>query len=58
MRYEAPNYSKEGIQTFISFINNKKSVAGLEMYGAFINDEITGVIATRNLGSHITLFFC
>jgi GNAT superfamily N-acetyltransferase len=29
----------------------------IEMYGAFENGELLGVIATRNAGSHIALFF-
>lgn len=57
MRYEAPDYSEKGIQTFVSFINNKESISGLEFYGAFINGKIAGVIATRSCGNHIALFF-
>ncbi len=57
MQYEAPDYSEEGVQTFINFINNKEAIDKLEMYGAFNNGEIAGVIATRNWGNHITLFF-
>ncbi len=57
MQYEAPDYSEEGVQTFINFINNKEAIDKLKVYGAFNNSEITGVIATRNQGNHITLFF-
>ncbi len=32
-------------------------IENLDMYGAFDNDTIVGVIATRNNGNHISLFF-
>lgn len=57
MQYEAPDYSEQGVQTFIDFIHNKESMDALEFCGAFINKEIVGVIATRNNGNHIALFF-
>ncbi len=57
MQFEAPEYSQEGIETFRNFINDKKSTDSLMMYGAFENDEIIGVIATRSDKSHISLFF-
>jgi len=57
MQYEATDYSEKGIQTFISFINDKEAISRLEIYGAFINGEIAGVIATRRYGNHIALFF-
>ncbi|WP_455544112.1 GNAT family N-acetyltransferase [Intestinibacter sp.] len=57
MKYEAPEYSAEGIESFKSFINDKYQVENLDMYGAFDNDTIVGVIATRNNGNHISLFF-
>lgn len=57
MQYEAPEYSQQGIKTFIDFISNKDSIAGLKMYGAFREKDIVGVIATRNDGNHIALFF-
>lgn len=57
MQYEAPDYSEQGVQTFIDFIHNKESMDALEFYGAFKNKEIVGVIATRNNGNHIALFF-
>ena len=56
MQFEAPEYSQQGIKTFTDFINSKESIDGLEMYGAYM-DEIVGVIATRNGGNHIALFF-
>lgn len=29
----------------------------LKIYGAYLNNKIVGVIATRNNGNHISLFF-
>lgn len=57
MQYEAPEYSEQGIKTFKDLINSKESIDGLELYGAFKGEEIVGVIATRNDGNHIALFF-
>lgn len=57
MEYEAPDYSEQGIETFKHFIHNEKTVNALEMYGAFEKDRVVGVIATRNTGNHIALFF-
>ena len=57
MKYEAPDYSEQGIQTFTDFVKNKESIDALEMYGAFRNNELVGVIATRSDGNHIALFF-
>ncbi|WMI80012.1 GNAT family N-acetyltransferase [Anaerotignum sp. MB30-C6] len=57
MQYEAPEYSEQGIKTFTDFINSKECIDGLELHGAFDGEEIVGVIATRNNGKHISLFF-
>lgn len=57
MQYEAPEYSEQGIETFKDFINSEKAIDGLQLYGAFKEEEIVGVIATRNNGNHIALFF-
>lgn len=58
MQYEAPDYSKEGVETFQnSVINNEDYLSNIVLYGAYAGDTIQGVIATRNQGSHIALFF-
>jgi GNAT superfamily N-acetyltransferase len=58
MQYEAPDYSKEGIDTFRnSVINNEDYLNNIVLYGAYEGDAILGVIATRNQGNHIALFF-
>ena len=55
--FEAPEYSQEGINEFKSCIDGQMVKMTIEMYGAFEKDKLLGVIATRNEGSHIALFF-
>ena len=58
MQYEAPDYSEEGVEAFKkTAVFNEDYIGSIVMYGAYENDKIVGVIATRNNGSHITLFF-
>ncbi len=56
MAFEAPEYSDEGVQTFLTFIRDLAAVSTLTFYGALENGVILGVIAMR-ANSHITLFF-
>lgn len=55
--FEAPDYTPEGVETFRQIIENTEIINGLEMYGAFDGQKLTGVLATRQTGSHISLFF-
>ena len=55
--YEAPDYSKEGIEEFHKCINDTSYLATLRVFGAFEGDNLLGVIATRNQWTHIALFF-
>ena len=58
MKYEAPDYSEEGVKTFQdSVMNNSDYLNAITIYGAYENGNIIGVIATRNEGNHIALFF-
>lgn len=58
LKYEAPDYSMEGIETFEkTAIQNQDFLDRLEMYGAYQGERLIGVIATRNCGNHIALFF-
>lgn len=58
MQYEAPDYSKEGVESFQSSVmHNNDFLESITMYGAYRDETIVGVIATRKNGSHITLFF-
>lgn len=56
LEYEAPDYTKEGIEEFKKSINDQKFINALEIYGAFDENELLGIIATRN-NNHIALFF-
>ncbi len=57
LEYEAPDYTSEGIETFYKSIHEENYLSMLSVYGAFIGEELVGVIATRNGGKHIALFF-
>ncbi len=57
LEYEAPDYSKEGIEEFYQTIHDEGYLSQLCMYGAFKGDKLVGVIATRNEGTHVALFF-
>ena len=55
--YEAPDYTKEGVEEFYKSIHDESYLSRLCWYGAFVQSELVGVIATRNEGTHIALFF-
>ena len=56
-QYEAPDYTQEGVEEFYKSIHDEKYLSELCWYGAFIQKNLVGVIATRNAGTHIALFF-
>ena len=56
LKYEAPDYSKDGIKEFQKAINDKEFINNLEIFGAFKDEELLGIIAIRNK-NHISLFF-
>ena len=55
--YEAVNYPESGKQAFRNAIRSEEYLDMLTAYGAFDNDRLIGIIATRNEGSRIALFF-
>lgn len=57
LEFEAPEYSQEGIDEFKRFIDGETVEMTREIHGAFEGSDLLGVIATRNEGSHIALFF-
>jgi len=57
MAFEAPDYNAEGITNFSEFVANKEKTDALTMYGAFQDDRLVGMGATRNGGRHISLLF-
>lgn len=57
MKFEAPEYPEEGVHNFQSFVRDKETTTKLDMYGAFMDSDIIGVLAMREQGTHISLFF-
>lgn len=57
LEFEAPDYSQEGVDEFLRSIGDPDFLSMLTMYGAFLDGDLAGVIATRSLGGHIALFF-
>lgn len=58
MVFEAPDYPPQGVETFRSFLQSGESVSALRFYGAYEQDALVGILATRGEdGSHIALFF-
>lgn len=57
MVFEAPEYPKEGVESFKASLSSKEYLEKLTFYGAFNGEKLVGTIATRLLGSHIALFF-
>ena len=55
--YEAVNYPEGGKEAFCQAIHSKEYLAMLEAYGAFCDEKIVGIMATRNEGTHVALFF-
>ena len=55
--YEEVNYPDSGKQAFWNAIHSKEYIQMLSAYGAYENEKLIGIIATRNAGSHIALFF-
>ena len=56
LEYEAPDYTEEGIQEFKCCIDDESWVGDRAFYGAFEDNKILGVIATKDI-THIALFF-
>ena len=56
-KYEAVNYPENGKQAFWDAIHDPDYLNALTAYGAFIDGKPVGIIALRNEGSHIALFF-
>lgn len=60
MKFEAPDYSDEGIENFFKFANYESIKEmlnkNMKMYVAKVNEKIVGVIGYRD-NSHINLLF-
>lgn len=56
LKYEAPDYTEEGIKEFHKCINDESWLSGRKHYGYFENNKLCGVISTKDT-THIALFF-
>lgn len=54
--FNAPEYSKEGIEEFKGTLDNPERINAMKFYGAFEKGEIVGVLSMRK-PQHITFFF-
>jgi len=55
--FEASSYPKVSQNAFWEAIHSKEYLESLSAYGAFENNQLIGILATRNEGEHIALFF-
>ena len=56
LEYDAPDYREEGIKEFRKTLDDESWLKEREFYGAFNDNKIIGVIATKNK-NHIAFFF-
>jgi GNAT superfamily N-acetyltransferase len=61
LEFEAPDYSRQGIEEFRKFISYNSIVekfdnGELHFWGCIDNDELTGIIVTRRI-NHICMLF-
>jgi Acetyltransferase (GNAT) family. len=57
-QFEAPDYSPKGVGIFKkTALYNEDFMDTLELFGAYDGERLIGIIATRNRGNHIALFF-
>ena len=57
IQYEATNYPEYGKKAFWEAIHSEEYLDMLTAYGAYEHKELVGIIATRNEGTHLALFF-
>jgi Acetyltransferase (GNAT) family. len=57
LEFEAPDYSEQGVTTFHDFIFDENIFENIEFFGAFEDEDLRGVIASRNEREHICCFF-
>ena len=57
MHSVAPLYAPRGVDNFPAFIEDRMLVQSLELFGAFENEALVGVLAVKEGRSHICCFF-
>ena len=48
LKYEAPDYTEEGIKEFHKCINDESWLSARKHYGYFENNKLCGVISTKD----------
>lgn len=56
LEFESPDYTEEGIIEFKKSINDTNWIKDRDFWGAFDNEKLLGLIATKDY-NHISLFF-
>ena len=57
LEFEAPDYPPEGVEEFRQTLKNEEYLANLRYYGAFVADELAGILTIRETANHICFFF-
>ncbi|MGN1343077.1 MAG: GNAT family N-acetyltransferase [Traorella sp.] len=57
LEYEGINTTESNQQAFYNAIHSIDYLQSLEAFGAYDNNHFVGIIATRNKGQHLALFF-
>ena len=57
LEFEAPDYPPEGVEEFRQTLKNEKYLADLRYYGAFVGEELAGILTIRETTNHICFFF-
>ncbi|MEA5050897.1 MAG: GNAT family N-acetyltransferase [Oscillospiraceae bacterium] len=57
LQYEAPGYSEQGVRNFRRALRDPVYVRQLRVFAAFDGRDVAGMLATRDGGGHVALFF-
>ena len=56
LKFEAKDYTEEGVKLFKDSIDNKEFISKMKFFGAYVDNNLIGVISTRDK-CHISLLF-
>lgn len=56
-RFVAPDFTREGVDTFYRLLHEERILQDMDFYGAFAENAIMGVIAVNQQKSHLCFFF-
>lgn len=56
-RFEAPEYSQEGVDSFAAFLKDRPGLLALKAWGAWEDGALLGVLAVRAGERHVCLCF-